>query len=473
MSGLSVELNRSGIAISHLDSSQIYPPHKKSAEESITKIFHDTFGETAKKQFPFRVRFDCDGASLQAGSQKISLKKSSELKSVKRTLEYYQHTGKVPKLALHKSEEFARNVESQKSVKAVGDASLPGSNGNILAGMRLADDTLALTRNIMYAFPTFGPSNSLADHLGYYAGIFWTFFAFREFDDGVTEYERSVQIGDQEGVRRATSRLLSGSLVGAGSLSYLAAKINDSFAFANVSSLLLGVSNLFFGAGSLLAAGISFLGALRCTRFNQRLDQYLDHPTFTQKEKMKGAVEFLKACISVTAEEKEEVAAQIQKEHPDWSRELKEQLLSQRLADLTEVKVKYMKRRASNRGLRLILEKSDEILRKFSDPKLEQEAIQEAIDLVKAVQKDSKIKMSLYILGLIAALLSFVAMTISLVMSGGILPFVLYSISGALYLAMTLYSIGVMVLKRDDDIRPIELNPMQSLGRIDCKLNTG
>src|SRR5690606_9964693 len=121
------------------------------------------------------------------------------LKHLKRTLEYYQHSAHLPRLKLHPTEELARSKESQKSVEAMSQASLPGSNGNMLAGLRLADDTLSVTRNLMYAFPIFGPDNSLADHLGYYAGIFWTFFAFREFDDGVQEYERSKEIGDLEG----------------------------------------------------------------------------------------------------------------------------------------------------------------------------------------------------------------------------------------------------------------------------------
>lgn len=469
MSGLSIELNRSGVAISHLDSSQIYPAHRQSIQESITKIFHDTFGETATQKFPLRVRFDLGRAILQGGAQEIPLKKGPELKRLKRILEYYQHAELLPRLELPPSEELARSAESQKSVEAVSQASLPGSNGNILAGMRLADDTLSVTRNLMYAFPLFGPDNSVADHLGYYAGIFWTFFAFREFDDGVQEYERSVQIGDLEGRRRAKSRLLSGSLVGVGSLSYLAAKVSDTFSLTNVSPYLLGASNLLFGVGSLLAAGTSYLGALRCLRFNQRLGQYIDHPHFTQKEKMKGAVEFLKACISVTAEEKEEAAARIEKEHPDWSRELKEQLLSQRLADLTEVKVKYMKRRTSNRSMKMILEKSDEILRKLSDPKLEQEGIEEAFHLIKTVQKDSTIKMILYILGIIAALLSFVAMVMTTISTAGSLPFILYGISGGIYLAMTIYSVGLMVLKRDRDTKLIELNPMQSISQLTAK----
>jgi hypothetical protein len=469
MSGLSLELNRSGVAISHLDPTQISPSHKKTIEKSITQIFHDIFEGSHTQKFPLRVRFDLDRAAFQSGSQEIPLKKSPALKQLKRILEYYQHSAHLPKLALHPTEELARSRESQKSVEAINQASLPGSNGNMLAGMRLADDTLSVTRNLMYAFPIFGPDNTLADHLGYYAGIFWTFFAFREFDDGLQEYERSKEIGDLEGRRRAKSRLLSGSLVGLGSLSYLAAKVTDTFSLTNVSPYLLNASNVLFGVGSLLAAGTSYLGALRCLRFNQRLTSYLDHPSFTKEEKMRGAVEFLKASISVTAEEKEAAAMRIEKEYPEWSRELKEQLLSQRLADLTEVKVKYMKRRTSNRSLKMILEKSDEILRKLSDPSLKQEGIQEALDLIYTVQKDSRIKMALYILGVIAALLSFVAMVIAAIMTSGSLPFILYGISGGIYLAITVYSIGLMVLKRDQDTKLIELNPLQSISELTAR----
>ncbi|MBX7065713.1 MAG: hypothetical protein K1X28_00640 [Parachlamydiales bacterium] len=465
MSGLSIQLNRFGAGASSLNPSQIYPPHKQSTEDSLRKIFDRHVGVAPSKEFPLRLQFKPGNPSLKAGNQEIPLPKSRELKRVGRIVQYYQNTGHLPRASLHPNEEAARMRESKKSVQSINEASMPGNNGNILAGMRLADDTLSLTRNVMYALPAFGPNDSIANHLGYYAGIFWTFFAFRELDDGIRERKRSKEIGDSEGLRRAHSRLLSGGIVSAGSLAYLAGKVNDTFQLTNVSTALLNASNLLFGAGSLLAMGTSILGAVRCDRFNKRLGEYLDNPGITEKERMQGAIRFLKDSISITPEEKESIARQIEKEHPNWTIELKEQLLSQKLANLTEVKVRYLKRRTSNKSLRLILEQSDQILKKLNDSKLVLEGIRDATFLINTVQKESKIKMTLYILGFIAAVLSFVAMVVGAITTAAVLPFVLYGIAGTIYLGITIYSIGGMLVGPKDDPK-IDANPMQNISHL-------
>ncbi len=465
--GLAIQLNRFSFGESQLSASEIYPLHKERTEECLAKIFDTHGSEVSKKEFPLHLQLRPGKPTLLVNKvNQISLKKSPELKKIDQTVRYYQRTGLLPRTSLTAAEERERIASTRKSVKAVNEASIPGANGNMLAGMRFADDTLSLTRNIMYAIPIFGPNDPIANHLGYYAGIFWTFFALREIDDGFIEYQRSRVIGDGEGKRRAGSRILSGSLMTTASLAYLGGKISKSFFSTPVASGLLGASNVLFGVGSLLAMGISLLGAVRCNRFQTRLGEYLDNPALSKQQKMRGAVQFLKDSITVTPEEKADIAAQIEQKHPDWTQEQKERLLNQKMSDLTEVKVKYLKRRTSNKSLRFILEMADPILEKLNQPNYIAEGMRDATILIHTIQKENKIKMGLYVLGFTAALISFIAMAILVFGSGGTLPFMLYGVAGAIYLAITVYSIAGMLLKRDDDTKLIELSPIQNLSHL-------
>ncbi len=465
MGSLSITLNRLRVGSEQLDPTQIYSPHKKSAEECLTKIFQSHF-PAPSTETPFKIKFNLGRPELHYQGKVVPLQKSSELKRVARIMRYYQHTGHLSKPVMLKGEKAQTVEESKKSIQAVHDASIPGTNGQVLAGMRIADDTLSLTRNILFAIPDIGQNDPIVSHLGYYAGIFWTFFALRELDDGVTEYKRSKLIGDEEGIRRGQARILSGGIISTASFGYLSGKILDSYVSATAASVVLGAANVLFGVGSMLAMGTSLLGALRCERFNQRLNEYLDNPNLSEKDRLKSALKYLKECISISPEEREILVQQVEKEHPDWTQEAKEKLLNQKLADLTEVKVKYMKRRTSSRSLQLILRDTDKILALLENPETAVEGITKASVLINTIQKESRLKKTLYMLGFVAALVSFAAMMILTFMSAGALPFVLYGISGTIYLLITVYTIAGMVLKKDPEEKEIETHPVQEMPRL-------
>lgn len=175
---------------------------------------------------------------------------------------------------------------------------------------------------------------------------------------------------------------------------------------------------------------------------------------------MRGAVQFLKDSIIVTPEERLALIHEIDQKCPQRTLEQKEKLLQQKIADLTEVKVKYMKRRTSNRSLQLILSQADRILAKLADPATRVEGIQEAAILVNAIQKENKIKMNLYILGFFAALITLVGMAIMFFGTAGVLPFVFYSTAGTIYLCLTIYTIAGTLLKGEGDIKAIEACPV-------------
>lgn len=439
---LSVQLNRLNVGLSQLDSQQISSEHKKMAEQNLSKIFSEHVPAVQDQKIPFRLSFKEGDAVLSLNDREVLLKNSSELKRIRRILRFHQHTGQFPRVQMSPADVALVDRLSKKTISAVNLASIPGSNGQLLAGMRIAEDSLAVIRNFMYAIPGIGVGSPLVNHLGYYAGIFWTFFAFRELDGGIAEYKRSDLIGDPEGLRRSKMRLLSGTICSTASVTYLVGRICDSAAATAASTVALHTAISLFGVGSFLAMGVSLLGALRCNRFNKRLNEYLDHPKLTPVERLQGALRFLKEEISVTEEEKVDLIRKVEQEHPDWSPEQKEKLVQQKLADLTEVKVKYMKRRTSNHSLYLIATQADALLAKLASPETRAEGIKEATILLHTVEKENKTKMALYVLGFLAALISFTAMLVLTFMSAGAFPFILYGIAGTIYLATTLYTTG-------------------------------
>jgi hypothetical protein len=246
-------------------------------------------------------------------------------------------------------------------------------------------------------------------------------------------------------------------LVSAGSLGYLGGKFCETLSVSGPASAALGVSNVLFGVGSLLAVGTSLLGAVRCERFNHRLNEYLENPKLTEVQKMQGALRFLKDSICVTVEEMREIEEQINRKYPHLSAEKKEQLIQQKLADFSEVKVKYLKRRTSNKSLRLILNHADELLGKLSNKETCIEGIKECTVFFNSIRQENRIKLSLYMLGLIASILSFVGMLIMSFTSATILPFVLFGIAGTIYLAISIYTIGGMFIKNDGSLKGKEL----------------
>jgi hypothetical protein len=456
MTSLSIQLNQLNVGGRKLDSQQISLAHKQSAESCLTKILSD-LPIPVRGKVPVQLRLDQRQITLLANGHEIPLKQSSELRRVQRILRFYQHVGCLPVVVdMTKAEKAVVAKKTRQAVRAVNEASVPGTNGHVLAGMRIADDTLALVRSGMCLSPLFGPHDPIVNHLGYYAGTFWTFFSLRELSTGWAEYQRSKAIGDPEGLSRGKIALVSGGLCSVASISFLTSRIFDSFSAVGAAGVALGLADMLFGVGSLLSMGSSISSAYRCHKFNERLKEYLEHPKLNAVQKMQGALKFLKESVSVTAEEREDLVKEVAQMHPDWPEDKRWALIEQKLADLTEVKVKYMKRRTSNKSLYLILTQTDALLAKLADPKTQTDAVFESCMLLEAVQKENKTKMALYILGLIAALISFVAMLIATFLTAGALPFVLYGIAATLYLSMTLYSTAGLVIKKRLDHSQIE-----------------
>jgi len=196
-------------------------------------------------------------------------------------------------------------------------------------------------------------------------------------------------------------------------------------------------ASVFFGIGSALAMGYAFYGVLRCARFAKRLNEYLENPQLDEAGQLRSALRFLQESISVTATEREALLRDIEK--TERNAEDKKNLLVDKLADLTEIKVKHLKRRTSTRSLILISNESEKILKLLDAPSTEAQGIQEAKELIKVVQTDSLAKKMLNVASLIAATIGLIASLLFLVGTFGSVPFLLFGISGAIYLLSMLY----------------------------------
>lgn len=460
MASLSIQLNNLVVGPKTLASEKISASQQKAAELCLSKIISKHIPDC--REAVFKIRFEEGRPTLTLNGRAIPLEESPELKKLGRIVKFYEHTGHFSKTAIDPQVGELRKDATHQTVEAMGKASIPGTNGQILAGMRIADDTLSVVRNIMKAVPGINSNDAISSHLGYYAGMFWSFFSFRELEGGYRDLTQAKLIGDEEGKRRAEMRVLSGSICSTASLSYLGGKICDTVSAADVASVATGAADLLFGVGSVLAMGSCILGAARCYRFNDRLNEYLNHPKLTEVERLSGALHFLKDAVHVTPEEHAQLLAQIEKDHPDWTQAKRDEYLKEKVIDLTETKVKYLKRRTSNKSLALILNQADSLLAKLANPVTCKEGIKEARGVLETIQGENNAKMTLFIFGFIAAFISFAAMLISTFLTGGVLPFVLYGVAGVIYLGMSLYSLSG-ILTKNREIKGGELLPLQDL----------
>jgi hypothetical protein len=236
--------------------------------------------------------------------------------------------------------------------------------------------------------------------------------------------------------------------VSAASIVYLTGRVCDSLELATVATGALEAAGGLFAIGTALSSALSYLGWTRCHTFNERLNEYLENRQLSEVQRLQGALRFLKGKISATPEEIDEIKANIEKEHPGLGVSEKEELLKQALTHLAERKVKYLKRRTSNKSLVLIQNQLDSILAKLADEKKRPEGIKEAALLIHKIQNENRIKMGLFVLRLIASLISLAAFLMITFATLGIAPFILYGVAGAIFLGMRIYTSAGLFMKK-------------------------
>jgi hypothetical protein len=432
-----------------LDANFILPAHKKRIESCLSS---------------YSLKHPAQGGDLR-----VAVTQEPELKEVARILRYYRHMGFLPARFVKPQETELLKRTTKAAIKAMHEASVPGTNGQIIAGVRIAEDSLSVIRNILFA--SIGPNNPIASHLGYYAGTMWSFFSAREILGGLDDLNRAELIHDAEGHRRAQTRLASGALVATASASYLFGKVCDTLQLSPTAQAAAAAANLLFGAGSILAAGVAGVGWFRCRKFDHRLNEYLENPNVAELQKFVGALRFLKELVTVTPEEMATLRAKIKTEHPEWSKEEKEAYLRKEMICLTETKVKSLKRRTSVKALQLIRHRVDPLLEKLSQEKTRSQGIKETALFLQQIQNENRVKTSLHILSFIAASISVVALLVFTLLSAVVLSFSLYGIAGALYLGIEIYNTAGLLKRKDQKELDVDLHPMQDLLPLDGHLS--
>lgn len=470
--GTTISIHTFGVGADRIDASQMFGCHRKRVESSLSthllgnrSVQRYFEGAGPKSRFDFTI--GSRGTCVEAGGAKPQFFDLGEkgnrrlLKNGRRTVQFYQHTGMLPRKPISPRFAAQRERVTRTAVDAMRQAAIPGAKERALVLTTISENTLSLTRDVIRSVPEFGPDHALAHNLAFPAGAIWAGFAVREVKGGYQDYKRAVEIGDKEGKNRAAGRLSTGTLGMFGSGFFLAGKTASTTGAAALAAGTLSlIGDVCFGVGSVVGMGLSSLGIYRCCTFKKRLNEYFENPQLTKEQQVRGSLEFLRDLLVITPEERLDLIQKIDEEHPKASPEEKAELLKKGMADLTEVKVKYLKRRTSNKSLELILTKAEPLLAKLQNPETKEEAIREGEELIRSVKKETNWKMALYTIGLIASIISFVAVIIADVFSLGTIPFIISGVASVIFLMLTAYNFTLQLMKKEPEAVGPQMEPL-------------
>ncbi len=315
----------------------------------------------------------------------------------------------------------------------------PSWKGQAMPMAGIAGNCLQVARQIASAIPHIGPTNHMVGHTGPVCSSIGLFLGVNDIHSGYTDYQKALTIQDSEGKGRAVGRLLCGSVSATGSSLVLGGKIVCSAGIAGGTALMV-VAERLFGLGSAIAMGIAGVGLVRCHRFYSKLNGPVKENSVSESLRCFDALEYLKNSLGVSVKERGEIVQKIQLEHPDSSVEAKEEMVVRKIFDQTEVKMKHLKRRSSQKALFMILDRVEPILAKLLDPKQKEVGIVEARQLLDDLKKETRKKVLLYVIVLIAAMIGLAGFIAACFLTAGSLPFILSGTSTAIYLGLLIHA---------------------------------
>ncbi|MBS0626206.1 MAG: hypothetical protein JSS32_09170 [Verrucomicrobia bacterium] len=333
------------------------------------------------------------------------------------------------RLPAQKTAEFARRIENPSQ------RAIPPISGEKVRKMKDPLDSNLMGRAMLYVDPLSNgfatirqtlssvfTEGKLADGLnasGFVSGGFWTGLSIYEMYNGNKMREASLKIGDQEGINRGKSLLVSGSTGTAASLLYLVGKgFEVGVSVTCDAAIGLGIaSSTLFCVGSLIYMGNAAFGIHRCSSFRNDLDRYLNNPEVeNETDRLIHAMNFLREGL---IPEKEE----------DLTPEDEKKL---------QVKINYLKRRTSMASLVRIIQ-SDEIMAQLRSGDVA--GVEKARALIEAVKADSVKKERLHRYSFVSALFIFLGMIASSIGTFGILPAVLFAAGAFIMLALFIFNL--------------------------------
>lgn len=263
--------------------------------------------------------------------------------------------------------------------------------------------------------------------------------------NGIANLHKAQAIGDVEGVRRASSRILSGSI------STVAAALSFSDIFASSIGSLGMATTVFCGLGSIVNLGISGWGIFICAHFRSRISGYLEMKHLSEKERIVKALEFLKGKIAPTEKEKKAIARQVESLHPNWTKQQVEKAIQRKILNLGEMKIRRIKRRTDQKTAERILLEVGKHLERLQDKAAPEKHLVEAKGLISQIMKQNMRKIELTLIVGISSTLAFSALILSTFFSLGILPLALYMLSSAIGLGILLIPLMIDSLSRSKD----------------------
>lgn len=269
-----------------------------------------------------------------------------------------------------------------------------------------ADQSLSFTRDIFLAAmasriqdDSLKPFSFVGVGLGLGLGSY-------EIKKARESYFHAKEISDKETIQRAQARFFSGTIITSGALISLVEKVSQIFT-TSVAPICALWADIFFGIGAVFAMGMSGLGIYRCARFLSRLNQ---------QKSSESTLQFLLETATTK-----------------WKNgETQEQFMRR-----AEAKMNYFKRRASSRAYQLLV-----VYRKSKGEALE--------ELIQETRSETKKKIVLFSISLIAAAVALTAIFLGVFVSSGPAPFVLFAVSSSVYLGLGFYS----VFGKKDDPHP-------------------
>jgi hypothetical protein len=448
MNAIATQLHQMRVADQVLNGSSISLTNHKKFHSALSPIVAKNLVK-GEKQIAFDLELIEGKPTLKLNNRKVVIEKGEAFKQINRIFQYYYNTGQLTPPEPSVQDKKLKDEATKKVVADLEKGANPDLHKQGVKGLQLVDGVLDQARNFLYAIPSVGPDHPIVNNLGYYAGALWSLFAGIEIYEGVQDLKTAKAIEDSEGKRRSITRLVTASLSASGSVAYLTGRVLDNLSFIEAAGAAFNVATGFFGVGTLLSLGSSILGVTRCYRFNERINEYLHDSLLTEEQKLTGALKFLQEQVAVSEVEKRALVLEVDQAFSHLSADERQAILQKKIANLTEVKMTYVKRRTSNRSLYWIQTQIDPILAKIKNSKTKEAGLNEAKILLGKVQKENRIKMGLYLLGTLAAILSLCATLLTLLLTAGIAPLILFAVAGTIYLGLTAYGMASHLFKKE------------------------
>ncbi len=318
---------------------------------------------------------------------------------------------------------------------------------NFVTGSGLVLNVSSIARDVLDLFDT--PKVNLAGQLLRYvvntpllllASTYMTY-------SSVEEYQHKKELGDKEGIQDAKAHLVEGGTLLGGTLLFTRGGIINELGPLAVGAGLEAVSGFFFGAAGIIGLTMGVRNIMRCNRFSDRIDAFMQNETLTEEQKVVGTLNLLRDQVMLSDNETKKLIEEVSSQ-TSLTQEERQALLEKKARNLMTTKISRLSRRAGSKSLKRILHEVDDILIRLDDPNQKVEALEQAKSLISDVKKENRKRKILYGIMLFASILSIAAFIITTVFSAFTLPFILGLVAASITLLLNLYSLGSHLLSK-------------------------